>query len=142
MAEKISTLMLKEHRKIDNLLSDFGKELPKDFDEAKIRFSEFVWALQKHFFLEEKAIFIMGDKLVGEEVVNVFELMKEHGEITELVKNIEEGINTGVNVDISSLRTLILKHAAFEDKYFYPELDESLDPEVKEQIINRIKQLI
>lgn len=133
--------MLKEHRKMDNLLSDFGREIARDFEESKIRFSEFVWCLQKHFFLEEKAIFVMGDKLIGEDVVNVFELMKEHGEIMELVKNIEEGINTGVKVDISSLRTLILKHAAFEDKYFYPELDETLDIETKEQIISKIKQM-
>lgn len=141
MVEDISGLMLKDHRKIDNLLSDFGRELPNDFEEAKIRFSEFVWALQKHFFLEEKAIFVIGERLVGEEVVNVFELMKEHGDILELVKNIEVGLGTGVNVDISSLRTLILKHSSFEDKHFYPELDDSLDPETKEQIKIKIKQL-
>lgn len=141
MAERISELMRKEHRKIDNLLSDFGGELAKNFDEAKIRFSEFVWALQKHFFLEEKAIFVIGEKLVGEEVANVFELMKEHGEIMDLVKNVELGLDTEVKVDVSSLRTLILKHAAFEDKYFYPSLDETLDEESRRQIIEKIKQM-
>lgn len=139
--EKISELMLKDHRKIDNLLSDFGRELSKDFEESKIRFSEFVWCLQKHFFLEEKAIFVIGEKIIGEDVVNIFELMKEHGEIMDLVKNIEAGLNTGVKVDVSSLRTLILKHASFEDKYFYPKLDETLNSEVREQIINKIKQM-
>src|SRR3989344_1591897 len=101
MERLISNLMTGEHKKIEIFLERFEKALEINLEEAKKMFNIFKWTLEKHFFIEERAIFVVNDSVIGHEV------------------------------DI-----------VFEDDEFYPKLDEELEPEKKQEIIERIKEII
>ena len=60
----------------------------------------------------------------------------------EQVKNVEEAFLDGQVPEIENLKKAIEKHAEFEDKVFYPKLDENLNPQQKQEIIDRIKEVI
>ena len=54
----ITEVMVRDHIKIVKLLNEFEKRLTQDRKIKLKAFNEFVWELEKHFFTEEKAIFI------------------------------------------------------------------------------------
>jgi iron-sulfur cluster repair protein YtfE (RIC family) len=142
MKDSIESLMMREHADIHYLLCAFDSELDASAKTPKEKFNGFKWALEKHFFVEEKAIFQISDKIVGERVTDIFDLMKEHGEILEVVKNIEEAVEQNMKPDIADLKARLLKHARFEDVVFYPKLDELLDENKKKEIIEKIKEIV
>ncbi len=101
---EIAELMLGEHGKINNFLKRFEESLIENKDVMKNVFVAFHKELDKHFFLEEQAIFGLHSKITGEEVGDIFDLMKEHGEIKEIVNNIYDGIKKGVKPGIDLLK--------------------------------------
>ena len=54
----ISEAMVRDHGKLVKLLIDFEKSIVQDKKTMMEAFNEFAWELEKHFFTEEKAIFI------------------------------------------------------------------------------------
>jgi iron-sulfur cluster repair protein YtfE (RIC family) len=139
----ITQLMLEEHGRINRILLEFEKELDSlEFDNIRKIFDEFKWNLEKHFFVEEKSIFDIFENIEGEEVTEIFDLMQEHGELTELVKNIGAGLDNNIKPNISGLKEKLMNHARFEDQIFYPRLDEELEPYKKQEIISRINEII
>ena len=146
MDETISGLMSKEHARIIKLLYDFETAFQEDFaygfPQSKELFNCFKWNLEKHFFVEEKAIFEMSEKISGEGVSDTFELMKEHGEMIELMNDIEDGLDENVRADASKLKNLLRKHHIFEDDTFYPSLDDMLSPKQKHELSERIREIV
>src|SRR3989344_211630 len=142
MERLISNLMTGEHKKIEIFLERFEKALEINLEEAKKMFNIFKWTLEKHFFIEERAIFVVNDSVIGQEVDIVFELLKQHGELMEIVKEIEENLNNDVAFNFKMLKEKLTKHSLFEDDEFYPKLDEELEHEKKQEIIERIKEII
>ncbi len=134
--------MLEEHGKISNLLDIFKEEVPRNFDAAKELFSNFKWNLEKHFLVEEQAIFDVVGSLVGEEISDIFDLMQEHGNLLEIVKNIEEGLESNVAPDASGLADALVKHAEFENETFYPKLDELLNENQKKEITEKAEEML
>lgn len=53
----ILNLMVKDHRKIEDLLNNLEEKNNEDFDPMQKAFNKFEWELEKHIFTEEKAIF-------------------------------------------------------------------------------------
>ncbi len=92
--------------------------------------------------MEEKATFELYSKMKNEEIEDIFKLMREHGEIVELIRNIEQGLINNVKPDISGLKDSLLSHANFEDEFFYPKLDEELTPEQRQEICDRAREII
>ena len=139
----IEELMMKEHAVLSSLLNQVEDAIRNYFEKAQPLFNKFKWSLEKHFFVEEKAIFVLLDKVRGEmQISDIFDLMQEHGVILEQVKNVEEAFLDGQVPEIENLKKAIEKHAEFEDKVFYPKLDENLNPQQKQEIIDRIKEVI
>ena len=137
MEEKISVLMLKEHERLDKELRD----VENSSDDIENLFNKFKWNLEKHFFIEEKAIFTMCNDMEGEIVSDIFDLIREHAEILNLVMEIEKIIqNTKPNFFI--LKKSLIKHRKAEDETFYPKLDESLTSFQKKELIERIKEIV
>lgn len=134
--------MLEEHKRIINIIREFESIADNDLVLAKEKFSRFKWNLEKHFFVEEKAIFSILDKIKDKEVSDIFDLMYEHGSIIELINNIEVGLNRGMMPNLSGLRIILVRHVDFENEVFYPQLNQLLSPEKKQEIIERIKEVI
>jgi iron-sulfur cluster repair protein YtfE (RIC family) len=140
MEKKISETMLGEHGKIDQMLKELESCKDCESDELYVLFNKFKWNVEKHFFVEEKAIFSLLDKTKGEEVADTFDLMQEHRKIIEQIKEIEDNLNE--NPDLSELKKGLKKHSEFEDQTFYPSLDRTLNDQQKTEIIERAKEII
>jgi hypothetical protein len=141
MVMSVSELMAKEHARLDGFLEEVGNKL-SDNAKAKEAFNMFKWNMRKHFFVEEKGIFDYLMEADGEKSSNVFHLVEDHEKIIELMKEVEDGLDEGVGVDISSLRDAIHVHRNYENNDFYPRLDEELTDEQKVVISERIKEII
>lgn len=138
----IVKVMDKDHSKIKNILIDFGKEENKNFEKSKHVFIRFKWMIEKHFFIEEKAIFNYYKIKSQEENENLMKILKEHREILDLIAKSEEILFDQKKLEIEELKHLLIAHATFEDEIFYPNLDEILSEEQKQEMINRIKDII
>lgn len=137
----IREIMLRDHGKLLKLLADF-KTADKANPNISRVFDNFKWNLEKHIFAEEKAIFVLMQEMVGLEVQEIFDLMKEHGEIMGLIKNIEDNLKLNQEADISEILQTLKAHSSFEDEVFYPKLEETLNENQKEELIRRIKSLV
>jgi iron-sulfur cluster repair protein YtfE (RIC family) len=137
MEESINKLLMKEHARLLSYLV----ELSNESDDVKIKelFDRFKWNLEKHFFIEEKAIFDFYDKVKGKEVSDVFDLMQEHGDLLNSVRAVEEDF---AHEKIEDLKNMLIKHQRFEDEVFYPRLDNDLDDYKKKELIEKIKEVI
>jgi len=137
---QITDLMMEEHGKINSFLNKFESSLKGSVDETKKQFMILQTELDMHFFLEEKAIFGLYDRL-REDVGEIFDLMKEHGEIKEMFENIRQGLDKGVKSSVTGLKEKLTKHAEFENKIFYPKIDEDLNEQEKKNIVDKISEL-
>jgi hemerythrin superfamily protein len=135
--ESINKLLMKEHGRLLFYLTVLSNESSED--KLKEIFDNFKWNLQKHFFVEEKAIFNFYEKVKSDDVNNIFELMGEHGDLLELMKIVEEDFN---KEKIEDLKKLLIKHQNFEDKFFYPKLDSILNENQREELIKKINEII
>ena len=134
---EISDLMLRDHCKIEKLLSEF--KLSIGSPEAEKRFDGFKWELEKHMFIEERAIFTFVKPEDNEDFAAIPKLKREHDEILDLMESIEKDTK---EEDVSKLQNLLMKHKTFEDEVLYPKLDVELNAEQKKIIVDRLMKFI
>ena len=137
MEKEISEIMAEEHKKLDNLLDEFEKNLA---DVEK--FNKFKLNLEKHFNIEEKAVFEVYTKVREEDIPAIFDLMEEHKEILRLITDIEDSVKEEKIQDIEELKVVLERHRKFEEEEFYPELDEDLSVEEKQEIREKSEKLL
>lgn len=146
MDEKLSilSLMVNDHNEIESLIKEFDASINKEFDDVKIAFEKFEWKLEKHLFVEEKAIFIFYEPIdVSEGYKMLPILMKQHNFILNTLKLMRKQVNKGqVPEGHLKLKDFLHKHKNYEEREVYPKLDEVLTNEQKQQIANRIHELI
>jgi len=138
--EKISEAMLNEHKRLYILLERLEKNSEYGSDGWKELFNEFKWNLEKHFFVEEKVIFELCNSSCGDKIPEIFDLMKEHGEIINLINKIDSGNN--IEENMLNMNKMLIKHSETEDDDFYPLLDEKLSEERKLEILSRVKEIV
>ena len=140
--EKISEAMLNEHKRLHSILERLEKNLQYSSDAWKELFSEFKWNLEKHFFVEEKAIFKLCNSDCGEKIPEIFDLMKEHGEIIFLMNEIDNEPYDNLLKNLLEIKKRLIKHSSFEEDNFYLMLDERLSEERRLEVLSRIKDII
>jgi hemerythrin-like domain-containing protein len=146
MSQQISilSLMIKDHRKLNDLIEKLDESTKKDFDSMKEVFTKFEWALEKHIFTEEKAIFTSyNPKNVSEGYKMLPELTKHHNYIVNKLNNWREDISKKrVLTDVYSFKEFLDNHRQFEEEKVYPKLDESLSEDDKRNIVAKINEMI
>ncbi|MEF8846846.1 MAG: hemerythrin domain-containing protein [Candidatus Paceibacterota bacterium] len=141
--EKISKHMEDHHKIIDALFEGFENEVGGEREKVVEVFERFKWELQKHIFLEEKAIFSFCQKCyIGEDKVTdiAADMVKTHDEILEKLNDLENELILEDDFDVSELKDLLLKHEKEEDSKLYPVLDERLDSLHKKIVIKKVKE--
>ena len=140
---KISSYMIKDHFRILSLLHGFEMNFDNNLDVKIESFKTFKWHLEKHVFVEERAIFLSNrnDKSI-EDFSLLFEISNQHNEIMKEVTNIIQNLKINSGFEIVKLRGLLIKHLNFEEKIAYPRLDEIISKSEKNRIINSIKDII
>ncbi len=142
MAESITCLMKQEHNRILEILNIFENHADEKVKEKQGFFNTLKWNLEKHMFVEEKAIISLYQSIVNEEVSDVFDILQEHGEINNLLNEIEKKLKRNEKPITNELKQLLTEHVEFETSSFYPMLDEKLNEFQKDFIINRVNEII
>jgi hypothetical protein len=146
MSDKLNilSLMKEDHHQIESLIEILNDSLGKSYDEIQKHFEKFEWKLEKHIFIEEKAIFTFyepEDINLGYSMLPT--LMKQHNYIlNELNKMRKDVKNRKTLKDLENLKIFLLKHRNYEERDVYPKLEDSLKEEQKKQIIDRINEMI
>ena len=146
MSNEISILelMIKDHRKIEELIKDLEEKTKENFDSMKKSFNKLEWELEKHIFTEEKAIFTSynpGDAAEGYKMLP--ELTKQHNYIINTLNNWRDDVRKRRMIrDVYSFKEFIIKHKSFEEEKVYPKLDESLPEDEKRHIVAKINEIV
>lgn len=137
-------LMVKDHCKIEKLLDKLEENIEKDYSIMRESFNKFEWELEKHLFIEEKAIFTSyNPEDVSEGYKMLPELTKQHNYIINQLNNWRNKIRKKKKIcGFFEFKKFLMNHKEFEEKEVYPRLDESLGETQKQQIINRINEII
>ena len=139
----ILDLMMKDHGKIVKLLLDVEKSIGMELISTMKVFDTFEWELEKHIFIEEKAIFtsykptniVEGYKMVPE-------LIQQHNDILNRLRMMRKNLMWQRPIDYDDFKELILAHKTFEEASLYPKLDQELDVAQKEEIMKKIREII
>jgi hemerythrin-like domain-containing protein len=139
----ILDLMIEDHGKIVKLLLDVEKSIGMELVSTMKVFDTFEWELEKHIFIEEKAIFtsyrptniIEGYKMVPE-------LIQQHNEILNKLRVMRKNLMWQRPIDYTEFKEFIMAHKTFEEASLYPKLDQELDVSQKEEIIKKIREIV
>jgi len=140
----IVAIMVKDHNKIERLLNDFEEKVNKDYKIMLKSFNDFEWELQKHIFIEERAIYTQYEP---EDIVGGYKMLPklttQHNFIVNKLQTWQRDINKKRTItDVSKLKDFIEKHKNFEEKDVYPLMDQTLTEEQKKQISSKINEII
>jgi len=132
-------LMLADHEKIVDYLNKVEESGHPDIEA----FLKFEWHLKKHIFIEEKAIFISYQPSDDSEEEKIFnKLSKEHTVIIDLLDKISKESLPRGNINFNKLKKLLAVHKKFEENEVYPRLEEKLNEKNKQEIIEKITEII
>jgi hemerythrin superfamily protein len=136
-------LMVKDHARIINLLDHVEQAFGSDRLAVINVFDTFEWALEKHIFTEEKAIFTSyAPTNVREGYKMVPELIKEHNDLLNRLRTMRQDIVKGRSSDVSGFKEILASHRRFEEESLYPQLDQELDENQKMRIVSRIQEIL
>lgn len=138
----ILDLMVKDHNQLMQYLKNVENNLGNDFGFLSDSFNTFQWNLEKHFFIEERAIFIFYKPDEVERDFKFFsELMDQHSEIFEEIESLRKKLQNREPFNLDKLKKLLVRHKSFEEKSVYPMIDQEIDEAEKVFIIDRIKDI-
>ncbi|MCX6664755.1 MAG: hemerythrin domain-containing protein [Euryarchaeota archaeon] len=139
----ILDIMVKDHGKIITLLNDVEKNMNNDVLSMMKAFDSFEWALEKHIFTEEKAIYTSYNPVnIREGYKMVPELVQDHNELLNRLRVMRFDILKKHRCDFEGFKCSLLDHKTFEEEQLYPRLDEELTNEQKLMIVSRIKEIV
>ena len=138
----ILDLMIKDHNRLMEYLRDVEKNLSHDFGFLSNSFNTFQWNLEKHFFVEERAIFISYNPNDPDREYKFSSvLMDQHAEILEMIESLRKKLEKREPFDLNQLKKSLVKHKTFEEKSIYPVIDQEINEGEKRYIIDRIKEI-
>ncbi len=135
--------MVKDHTRLLKYLQDVKNNLTHDPKVLSKSFTIFQWNLEKHFFVEERAIFTSYDPENIDDGYQLFsDLSKQHTVILENVESLRKNLRSAKPKDVSDLKTTLLNHKNFEEKHVYPILDVQINEREKQLMIERINDVL
>ena len=140
---KVSIYMIKDHLRILSLLHGFEMTLNEDPFNSIESFKILKWHLEKHQFVEERAIFNSArfDRST-EEYSLFFEIADQHRKIMNEMEAIFHNLQRDFGVDIVKLRDLLNSHLNFEERIAYPKLDKMITDSERKRIVYSLRDII
>jgi iron-sulfur cluster repair protein YtfE (RIC family) len=138
----ILELMIEDHNRLMEYLKDVENNFGRDFGFLSESFNTFQWNLEKHFFVEERAIFGSYKPDEPDKEYSYFsDIMDQHAEILEKIESLRKKLEKRKPFDVDEIKKLLIKHKNFEEKYVYPIIDQEIDEGEKHFIIDRIRDI-
>lgn len=135
--------MTKDHGKIVKLLLDVERSLGMELVSTMKVFDTFEWELEKHIFLEEKAIFTSyNPKNVREGYKMVPELVAQHNDLLNKLRVMRKDLMWQRPCHFEEFKEVLMAHKTFEEASLYPKLDQELDTSQKDEIIRKIREIV
>jgi len=137
-------IMIKDHARLEHLLDKLEKHIDDDYPLMRKAFNTFEWELEKHLFVEEKAIFTQyhpEDTIQGYKMLPV--IIKQHTYIVNVLDTWRKQVRNNQRLEgFHEFKQFLIKHKKFEESDVYPLLDEGLTEEQKQRMIDRIQQIV
>jgi len=138
----ILELMIEDHNRLMQYLKDVENNFGRGFGFLSESFNTFQWNLEKHFFVEERAIFASYNPNEPDKEYTYFsDLMDQHTEILEKIESLRKKLQKREPFDLYELKKMLINHKIFEEKDVYPILDQEIDDSEKLFVIERIKDI-
>jgi len=134
-------IMVAQHALVEALFFAFRDESKDNTAKAQPFLADFVWELEKHFLVEEGAIFSFlpwKDPEISEMISRVKD---EHVTMLESLASITKKMPKVEKEEIEGFFALLSKHRQLEEEKLYPLLDQRLNDIQKKQIIARVNQI-
>jgi len=139
----ILKLMIKDHANLLEYLNVVEDKIKHGGKQLQKSFHYFEWNLEKHLFVEERAIFTGYNPEHVDEGYSLFiGLSKQHNAILGKLKKIKNDLKGGENVNISEFKQMLIEHKNYEEMNIYPKLDREMSEGGKRLIIERINEVI
>jgi iron-sulfur cluster repair protein YtfE (RIC family) len=125
------------------MLHDVEKSIGMELVSTMKVFDTFEWELEKHMFVEEKAIFTSySPKNIAEGYRMMPQLIQQHNDLLNKLQMMRKDLTWQRPVRFEEFRELLLMHKTFEEKSLYPKLDLELSVHQKEEIIKKIREIL
>jgi iron-sulfur cluster repair protein YtfE (RIC family) len=139
----IFELMTMDHTRLLKLLRDVEKSIGMELVSVMKVFDTFEWELEKHIFIEEKAIFTSYNPTnILEGYKMVPELIKQHNDILNRIRVMRKDLLWNKPVKYNEFKEFLVTHKTFEEESLYPKLDQELTIPQKEEIIKKIREIV
>ena len=141
---KVTAYMIKDHLRILSLFDGFEITFNQDLINRLESLYKFEWHIEKHLFIEERAIFssLKVDKDTREELNLFLKISEQHTEIINEIKKLYNNLKNDIDIDTMKLRDILNQHLNFEEKVAYPKLDEIITETEKNLLLNQIQDII
>lgn len=141
-SNELLNIMVRDHNRLMDYLKDVENNVNSDFEVLLKSFNTFEWNLEKHFFVEERAVFTAYNPDYIEDGHQLFSTLSEqHTLILEKVESLRKRLRSNRSIEVSDLEEMLLKHKTFEEKNVYPVLDVEISQGEKRYMIERINDI-
>ncbi len=142
----IAQYLTHEHRECDNLFTEAENAAIKgDFKLTKDKFLEFADETLLHFKKEEEEFFPLFEEVTGSKDGPTMVMKYEHEQVRGLIGKMAQAIedeNKDVYLSLAeSMMILLQQHNMKEEQMLYAMADRVLNPQKKEELINKMKEL-
>jgi hemerythrin superfamily protein len=138
----ILDVMVKDHKRLLKSLNDIENNIKDDYENLLESFNKFEWSIEKHFFVEERAIFSYYNPNKIEESHHLFkDITKQHTQILEHIESLRNRLRMSKTIDVSDVKKMLIKHKNLEEKNVYPLLDSEIGEGEKRFMIERINDI-
>jgi len=139
--KNILNLMIAHHALLNALFILFRDQAIEKSEKTSSSLSELIWETNKHFFIEEKAVF---DFVVMENfgvLSMVNQLKDEHITMLNDLKRFSEDASKVTKEDLENFSNLLEVHRELEEEKLYPKIDNELSEQQKKKIIDRVNEV-
>jgi hemerythrin-like domain-containing protein len=139
---EILDLMVQDHAKLIKYLSAVEKNLKENPASLLSSFYSFEWHLQKHIFVEERAIFsFYNPSYVGTMYEKISDIKKQHNSILKKLDSLKNDLKNQDPLFITDFKRILVKHKNYEETNIYPVLDQEITEGEKRFIMGRIREI-
>nr|MBI3613312.1 hemerythrin domain-containing protein [Nitrospirota bacterium] len=141
----IRTFFQQDHARLDDLLVRFQTLKRSDYAEAKDRFIEFKFGLQRHIVWEEDLLFPPWEEATGLIEGGPTQVMRrEHRQIADCLEALHKKVQAAdpdSDEEEQALLALLSSHNRKEERVLYPALDETLSEEARAGIFRAMNEI-
>ncbi|HEY0635466.1 MAG TPA: hemerythrin domain-containing protein [Gammaproteobacteria bacterium] len=124
-----------DHYRCDDLFAQAERQVAEgDWDKARASHDAFIRAMERHFAMEESALFPSFEQASGSEMGPTAVMRHEHGQMRQLFAAMEEAVQrNSVDDYLGNSETLLIlmrQHNAKEEQILYPMIDRMLGAEL------------